>query len=81
MGFGRTVKGEKWGPRWLLWKVAGGIAMECERRMTGEELREWGDRRTDRELSDYELDKLVRLVREHPAYHALPETPEDPLRE
>lgn len=65
----------------LLWPVAASMAMQAERRMTAEELRAMGDERTDGDLSDYELDKLVRLVREHPAYEALPEEPSDPAED
>jgi len=79
VSIGRTVKGNRWGPRWLLWKVAAGMAMQADRRMSWGELRGWGDSLTDGELSDYELDKVVRLVKEHPAYQAIPgEDPEEP---
>lgn len=62
----------------LLWGFAADMAMRAERRMSAEELRQWGDEVTSQDLNDYELDKLVRLIREHPAYQALPELPEDP---
>lgn len=61
----------------LLWGYAAGIAMELTGRKGDAELREIGDERTERDLSDYELDKLVRLVKEHPAYEALPEEIEE----
>lgn len=53
------------------------MAMSCGKRQSHEELREWGDRETEGDLDSYELDKLVRLVKEHPAYNALPELAEE----
>lgn len=63
----------------LLWKTAASMAMQMEKRLPDSEIREMGDERTERDLDSYELDKLVRLVKEHPAYQALPEIPEGEL--
>lgn len=51
--------------------------MEMTERVPDAVLRDRGDFATDYDLDSYELDKLVRLVQEHPAYNALPELAEE----
>ncbi len=62
----------KYGAKWLLRGVAASVAMRTGRRVGDAELREWCDVETEGDLDDVELDRLVRLVKEHPAYQAIP---------
>lgn len=61
----------------LLRGVAATMAMRAAKRYPANELREMADDLTGWDLDSYELDKLVRLVQEHPAYQALPEETEE----
>lgn len=73
----RLSKAQKVGEMRLLRGVAATMAMRAKKRYPDSELRELADDLTEWELDSYELDKLVRLVKEHPAYNALPELAEE----